>query len=47
MKKPEHKDIEFNKDEEISINYVFSHSKFPEIIFRDYKEFIKVATQRR
>ena len=37
--------IEFNKDKEISINYVFSHSKFPEIIFKDYKEFIKVATQ--
>ena len=45
MKKIEHKDIEFNKENEISINYVFSHSKLPEIVFKDYKEFLKVATQ--
>lgn len=46
MKKPENiKDIEFNKDEEISINYVFSHSKFPEVIFKNYREFLKIASK--
>ena len=37
--------IEFNKEKELSTNYVFSHSKLPEIIFKDYKEFLKVASK--
>lgn len=45
MKKIDKDDVKFYNEDEISINYVFSHSKFPEIIFKDYKEFLKVATK--